>query len=210
MPRRRPLLAALPALLLPRFAAAGAARLRPGQTSAIALAPLPQERVAFHASGLDGAIVLPAARARLIGLLPLPDRDAALLAFAADSPQAAADLLAVVVWDGAGLRIAALDVLAWQSGDGAHLATRPAWHGALILARTAAAPRGGLMWRRESWTDYLAWQGAGAFIDRPARPPAPQTWQHSLGIWRSAALARLAAGCRDATVLGEAPDFRAG
>jgi hypothetical protein len=193
-----PLLAAAP-FTVARPASA-AARLRPGTPSALALTPLPQERVAFRAAGLTGAIVVPAARARILAVLPLPDRDAVLLGFAADAPAGRLDLMAVVTWTPGGLAIAALDVLAWQAGGGAHLTTRvsaTADRSGLALQRDAAAPRNRQVWQHESWTDHLDWQGRPPFADRPVRPPSWGSWQRVLANWRAQVITVLEHGCQD-------------
>ena len=198
LPRRALLLCA------PAIAAAPArpkfARLKPGQPSALTFNPLPQERVALHAEGLDGSIVLPAPRARLVAILSLTDRDAAMLAFAADTADRRTDLFALVLWTDSGLRIGALDALGMRAAGGAHLTTRLSAHvdgTGLRLERDAAAPRGSLAWRRESWTDYLAWNADGVLIDRPPRPSPPETWQHAFTAWRRQVIAELDRGCTD-------------
>lgn len=192
--QRRAMLLSLPALMRPSPAAT-----EPVRTGAFRFVPLPHERVALHAAGQDGAIVLPVARARILAALPLAGHDGAIAAFAADTADARIDLFAAVIWDGNGARIAALDVLQRHCDSGAHLTTRIAASGGgggLQLQRDAAAPRRRLAWRRESWTDYLAWHGT-AFADAPPRAPLPGTWQHTLAAWRLAVLARLNEDCRD-------------
>jgi hypothetical protein len=197
--RRRTLLAAL---LGAPAARVDFAMLRPRVASAIGFVPLPRERVAFRAAGLDPSITLPAPRARLAGLLPIAERQVAMLAFGADPPGSPArlDLVAIVGWDGAGLRVLALEVLGWQAADGGSLATRFAATGdrtRLLLTSDAAAPRGARPWRREHWTDLLAWREGSALADAPVRPPAPDTWQARLASVRGAVAARLAAPCSD-------------
>lgn len=183
-------------------AAAQFATLCPGVASAIGFAPLPRERLAFRAAGLEPSISLPAPRARVVGLLPIAGRQVALLAFGADPPDTAArlDLAALVGWDGAQLRVMALEVLTWQLPGGARLDTRFAATGErtrLTLTRECAAPRGARRWRREGWIDLLAWQDGGALRDDPARTPVADTWQAQLARLRAAVAARLAAPCGD-------------
>jgi hypothetical protein len=191
---RRALLAA--ALACPVAARAAApASLRPGTRSDLRFAPLPQERLAFRATGLEPAITLPAPRARLAALLPIAGRQVAVLAFGAD-PSAAAllDLAAVVGWDGARLRVLALEVLRWQAPGGAWLGTRILATGdrnRLELLRDAAAPRGGRPWRREGWTDLLAWRDGGSLADEPVRVPLPDTFQAGLATIRARVAAHL-------------------
>ena len=188
-----PLLAALPA----RFAT-----LHPGIASELGFAPLPQERLAFRAAGLAPAITLPGARARLAALLPIAGRQVAVLAFAADPASGAGqlDLAAIVGWDGAGLRVLAIEVVRWQAPGGGWLGTRvlaTADRTRLLLQRDAAAPRGLRPWQRESWTDLLAWRDGAALADAPAQPPLPQTWQARLAVVRARVASRLATPCAD-------------
>ena len=197
LPRR----ALLAAVLLPALPAPVAA-LRPDLRSQLRFSPLPQERLAFRASGLTGAVTLPAARARLLALLPIAARQVAVLAFGADPPGSAArlDLAAFVGWDGAGLRVLALEVLGWANGHGGVLASRFAATGdrtGFALVRDAAAPRGAGTWRREHWTDMLAWGVGATLVDAPLRPPLAGTWQAQLGVMRAAVAARLASPCAD-------------
>jgi hypothetical protein len=164
--------------------------------------PLPLERLAFRVEGLDPAISLPAARARIAALLPIAARQVAVLAFAADPPdrQAKLDLGAIVGWDGARLRVLALEVLRWEVLGGFWLGTRitaTADRTRLMLRRDAAAPRGARPWHRESWTDLLAWRDAAALADTPARAPLAGTWQARLAAVRARVAARLAEPCQD-------------
>lgn len=177
------------------------AALRPGTRSGLTFTPLPHERLAFHAAGLAPAIALPAPRARLAGLLPLAGRQVAMLAFAAD-PSAASrlDLMALVGWDGARLRVLALEVLRWQAPDGAALDTRVRASSDRMrveLRRDAGAPRGGRPWLRESWIDLLAWQEGGPLRDAPRRAPVPGTFQSRLAAARARLAIRLALPCED-------------
>mgnify|MGYP001036457391 CR=1 FL=1 len=131
-----------------------------------------------------GAVLLPGA-ARPLGMLALAGVTLVALAVPAD---ARLTLLALCGRaDGARPRLLGLEVLDWHGADGAHLETRFASAGdgvRIRLARQAAAPRDRLRWRREAWTDYLAWRGAG-LADAPVRPPPPGTWQARLGGLRA-------------------------
>jgi hypothetical protein len=202
LPRRALFAAALFGAPATVAGASGVATLRPRVASTIGFAPLPRERVAFRAAGLEPAIGLPAPRARVAGLLPIAGRQVAVLAFGADPPGSGArlDLAAIVGWDGAALRVLTLEVLNWRAASGAWLATRFAATGdrmRLALTREAAAPRGALPWQREGWIDMLAWREGAALADAPPRPPAAGTWQARLASMRARVAARLAAPCRD-------------
>jgi len=194
--RRNLLLAALAAPVTVRRA-----RLRPGLASALGFAPLPHERVAFQADGVAGTIVIPVARAGIRAVLPVADRDVALLSFAADPPAGTLDMAAIVGWDGTALRLLALEILRWQAGDAplaAHLSTRikaTADRSRLLLERAAAAPRSGLPLHRESWTDLLAWHPAAAMTDAPAHATPAGLWQRRLADDRARMIARLARPC---------------
>lgn len=166
------------------------------------LSLLPQERMAFSVAGAPGAIVLPAHRARVVARLPVAGGAATLLAFAADTDAARRDVLLIVAKTASGPRLAALDLLSWRDDSGAHLTTQVASGGGrVVLTRDAAAPNGVTRWRRERWTDYLAWRDGFGLEDAAPRPPLPGTFQARLAAWRLAVLARLARECRDATVV---------
>jgi hypothetical protein len=141
-----------------------------------------------------GGIGVPAARARVLAAFPLGGARAVALAFAADLPEGTRDLLAVA----AAGRVVALEVLSWRGADGSLLYTRlsvvPDGR-RLRLERTASAPRG-RGFRREQWTDYLAWREAGPMADAPVRPVLAGTWQAGLAAQRAGVLATLAVGLR--------------
>lgn len=141
-----------------------------------------------------GGIDLPAERARVLARFALGGAPAVALAFAADLPEGERDLLAVA----AAGRVVALEVLSWRGADGSRLYTRlsvvPDGR-RLRLERTASAPRGP-GYRREQWTDYLAWQAAGPMADAPVRPVLAGTWQAGLAAQRAGVVATLAVGLR--------------
>jgi hypothetical protein len=140
-------------------------------------------------------IAMPATRARLLATFPLAEATASALAFGADLPEGTRDLLAVTM---AG-RVLALELLAWHGTDGSRLQTRLSAvpdRQRLRLERTASAPRG-RSYRRESWTDYLAWQGEAPMADAPVRPVLAGTWQAALAAQRADMVAILAGGRRD-------------
>jgi hypothetical protein len=141
-----------------------------------------------------GGIDVPAGRARVLAAFPLGGATAAALAFAADLQEGTRDLFAVA----AAGRVVALEVLSWQGTDGSRLYTRLAVvpdGRRLRLERTASAPRG-RGFRREQWTDYLAWRESGPMADAPVRPVLAGTWQAGLAEQRAGVLATLAVGLR--------------
>jgi len=141
-----------------------------------------------------GGIDVPAGRARVLARFPLGGAPAVALAFAADPPEGERDLLAVA----AAGRVVALEVLSWRGADGSRLYTRlsvvPDGR-RLRLERSASAPRG-RGFRREQWTDYLAWQDAGPMADAPVRLVLAGTWQAGLAAQRAGVVASLAVGLR--------------
>ena len=139
-------------------------------------------------------IAVPAGRGRKLAQFPLGGTTAAALAFAADLPEGTRDLVAVV---GEG-RVLALEVLDWQGEDGSRLQTRLSAvpdHQRLRLQRSASAPRA-RGYRREEWTDYLAWQEAAPMADAPVRPVLAGTWQAALAAQRAEVRALLVVGLR--------------
>ncbi len=141
-----------------------------------------------------GGIDVPAERARVLAAFPLGGATAVALAFAADLPKGTRDLFAVA----AAGRVVALEVLSWHGVDGSRLYTRltvvPDGR-RLRLERTASAPRGH-GFRREQWTDYLAWRDDGPMVDAPVRPVLAGTWQAGLAAQRAGMAATLAVGLR--------------
>ncbi len=141
-----------------------------------------------------GGIGVPAERARVLVAFPLGGATAVALAFAADLPEGTRDLFAVA----AAGRVVALEVLNWQGTDGSRLHTRLSVVPdgmRLRLERTASVPRG-RGFRREQWTDYLAWRDAGPMVDAPVRPVLAGTWQAGLAAQRAGVVANLAVGLR--------------
>lgn len=139
-------------------------------------------------------IAVPADRARLLATFPLGETTASALAFAADLPDGTRDLLVVT---GLGL-VLALELLSWLGEDGSRLQTRLSTvpdRQRLRLQRAASVPHGH-GYRREDWTDYLAWQGAAPMADAPVRPVLAGTWQASLAAQRAGTRTMLVIGPR--------------
>jgi hypothetical protein len=155
--------------------------------------------VAFRIDGIDGAITLPAVRARIAFALPIAGREVAGVAFAADPPGGSLDLVALCGWDGACLRILGLEILSYAGADGASLASCFAGVGdrsRLRIERTASVPRHGLPLRWESWTDLVAWRDQAPLADAPVRPPLPGTRQAALAAGRARVFTLLNEPCQ--------------
>jgi hypothetical protein len=136
-----------------------------------------------------GPIELPALRARVTQILPVAGRELLIVSFGADSdPLASQDLIAIIGWDGSQLRILGIESLTWHRQDGADLSLRlfaVADRKRLMLAYSAAIPRGSPAVQRMSWEDFLAWQDGAPMENTPPRPPLPNTWQSHLGATRA-------------------------
>jgi hypothetical protein len=186
------------------FPAAALLIARPAAATHMALEPAGDDQAAFRIDGIDGAITLPAARARIAFALPIGGRAVAGVAFAADAPGASLDLVALCGWDGACLRIVGLETLSYAGADGASVASRFAGVGdrtRLRIERTASVPRHGLPLRWENWTDLLAWHDQAPLADAPVRPPLPGTRQAALAAGRARAAALLNEPCQAVSAL---------
>jgi hypothetical protein len=136
-----------------------------------------------------GAVLLPGAR--MLGGLALGEVTLAALAVPAD---AGLTLLALCGPGATRPRLLGLEVLRWRGPDGAHLALRYAATGdrrRIALRCEAAAPRDRVRWRREEWTDFLAWTPP-LLADAPVRAAPAGTWQAALGELRRRVRAWLA------------------
>jgi hypothetical protein len=187
LPRRAAL--AAPLLLLARPAAA--ARLHPDIEGHLTLTADGPNQAALRCEGIDGTVHVPLGRARIAAILPVADRDIACVAFADDPPSGDGDLdlVALIGWDGAALRVLGLDVLHWTGLDGSLLNCRIAGIGdrtRLRLAREATGPSAQPR-RWEQWTDYWQWTNAAPLRDTPVRPPPSGTWQARLAQARGRA-----------------------
>jgi hypothetical protein len=191
--------------LLSRRGLLGAAMLlavRPAVAARLTLDPAGDDQAALRFDGIEGAITLPSARVRIVFALPIAGREVAGIAFAADPPGAALDLVALCGWDGACLRLLGLEILGFAGADGANLASRFAGvgdHTRLRIERAAAIPRPGLPLRWESFTDFLAWRAQAPLADAPVRPPLPGTRQAALAAARARVAALLDEPCQAVT-----------
>lgn len=183
------------------FTAAALLIARPAAAAHMALEPVGDDQVAFRIDGIDGAITLPAARARIAFALPIAGRDVAGVAFAADPP-GGLDLVALCGWDGACLRLLGLEILSYAGADGASLASRFAGVGdrtRLRIERTGSVPRLRLPLRWENWTDLLAWRDQAPLADAPVRPPLAGTRQATLAAARARVSSILETPCQAVT-----------
>jgi hypothetical protein len=196
---RRTLLAA-PGLLLARRCSA--ATLQSGVTSAVSLELGAPDQAVFRAGGIVGAVALPQARARIAMWLPIAGREIVGIAFAADPPGGMLDLLALIGWDGACLRVLGLEIWNFAGADGASLASRFAGVGdrtRIRISRTAGIPRPGLPKRWETWIDLLSWQALSPLADAPVRTPLPGTQQAELAGIRAQVIESLSPACQAIT-----------
>ena len=165
------------------LAAAAMLAVRPAVAARLALEPAGGDQAALRFEGVEGAITVPSARARIAFALPIAGRQVAGVAFGADAAGTTLDLVALCGWDGACLRLLGLEVLSLSGAGGANLASRFAGvgdHTRLRVERTAAVPRPGLPLRWESFTDFLAWREKGPLADAPVHSPLPGTRQAAL------------------------------
>jgi hypothetical protein len=149
----------------------------------------------------------PARRAKLLGVLRLRATAIAMVGFAADAPQAAQDLVAMIAEDGT---LLALERLRWRDRAGRELVTRFAMlpdrvH--ITLERESA--RHETTWQRESWTDYLRLVDL-RLEDSPPRPVLAGTCQAYLAAQRhanAAAMPRLHGITADLLTSFSSPPF---
>jgi hypothetical protein len=192
LPRR--LLLAAPALL--SLSQARAHGLRPWRDGTVTLTPWDAGTAMLRADAIDGAVSVPASGARLAMMLPIAGRDVAGVAFGADTARGPGELLALIGWDFAGLRVLGLEVLSFTGVDGTALSARFSGVGdqtRLRVERIASVPAGPGK-RREQWTDYLLWRDGGVLTDAPVRPAIAGSWQARLAAARAQVATMLAAG----------------
>ena len=188
LPRRSFL--ATPALLLTRNAVAET--LLPGHPGALSLTPGDGGVMMFRSAGIDDFISVPATQARIAFALPIAGREVAGIAFAAGSTL---ELVTLVGWDNARLRILGLEVLNWKIPTGAMLSSRFSSTGdrtRLLIARYAALPRPGLPRHWENWTDLLAWRDGAPLADAPVHHPPAGTMQARLADLRQRSMTLIA------------------
>ena len=146
---------------------------------------------------VDVPVEVPAMRARIVTVLPIAGRDVLAVAFGhAMAGVATTALLALVGWDGAQLRILALEPLTVRRGDGAGFSLHPRatadrQHIQLDCIATMARPVTQPF--RLVWTDWLGWQDGAPLVDAAAHAPLAGTWQAELAALRRVVTAWLAA-----------------
>ncbi len=132
---------------------------------------------------------LPADRLRLLPPLPIAGREILPVAFGADTEAGTTrDLVAVIGWDDAQLRILAVETLSWRGPGGAALDTRLAAtpnRRHLRLFRTESAARPVQRPYRDVWGDLLAWRDRAPLADALPHRPRPGTWQAAMAAVRA-------------------------
>ncbi len=197
---RRALIAAAP-LLLSGVARASAVALR--------LEAAGEAMVALTAAGIRQPLLLPAQGARLLPGLACGGEQLGLVGFAQAADGAVLEWVALVLVLDGSMALVALEPLAWRDRGGARMTSRFAGTGdrrQVQWQRDVAVPAGPTLWRREAWTDYLAWTPPVGLVDAPVRATPVGTQQHLVAQWRRRAAALVAAGPRAVTpaVLAEA------
>lgn len=182
---RRSLLLAVP-LLLPVRAGAAPSGLRLETAGA--------EMVALTGPGVRRALLLPAAGARLLAPVGCGGEMLAVAAFRQEEGGAAVEWGALALALEGEVALLGLEPLGWRSG-GARMGTRLMSGGdrrQIAFQRDSAVPESATLWRRESWTDYLAWRAPVGLADAPVRPPLAGTRQAAVAQWRQRAAALVA------------------
>lgn len=142
---------------------------------------------ALTAPGMRRPLLLPSAGARLLTPVPCGGVELAVAAFTLEEGEARTEWAALAMAHEDRALLLALEPLSWRGAGGGRLSTRltAAGDGArVLLRRDTAEPVGPTLWRRESWTDMLAWQAPSGLADAGVRPPLPGTRQHAVAAWR--------------------------
>jgi hypothetical protein len=184
---RRSLLLAAPLLLLAGRARAGLGGLR--------LEAAGEGQVALTGPGVRRALVLPATGARLLAPVACGGEVLAVAAFRQEEAGAAVEWGALALALDGAVALLALEPLAWRAGA-ARMATRMNSAGdrrQVAFQRDSALQETATLWRREAWTDYLAWRAPAGLADAPVRTPPAGTRQAVVAGWRKRAAALVAA-----------------
>ena len=188
VPARRALLSCMLSAVL-----AGRTR---AQTAPLRLEPAGDGMAALTGSGIRRPLLLPGAGARLLPAQPCCGEQIALAAFIVAEAGVALEWAALALPQDGQVALLALEPLSWRGADGARMSTRIVATGdrsRLQCHRDSAVPQGPTLWRREAWTDYLAWAPPCGLADAPVRVPLEGTRQHAVAAWRRRAAALVAA-----------------
>jgi len=177
---RRALLLAAPYLLV-----------RPAQAATLRLEPAADGLAALTGPGIRRPLRLPARAARMLPTLACGGETLAVAAFRDAADGAALDWLVLALPQDGSIALLALEPLTWRT-DATRMNTRISAAGdrmRLLCQRDSASRETSTLWRRETWTDHLAWTPPCTLADAPVRPPLPGTRQHALALWRHRAAA---------------------
>ena len=174
---RRSLLLAAPLMLAGRAHAAA-----PG----LRLERADEAMVALTGPGVRRALLLPGLGARLLAPVGCGGESLAVAAFRQEEAGAIVEWGALaLVLDGT-VALLALEPLAWKAGA-ARMGTRINSAGdrrQIAFQRDSALQESPTLWRREAWTDYLAWRAPVGLADSPVRAPLAGTRQAAVAEWR--------------------------
>ena len=185
---RRVLLLAAPAVLS-RTAHASPAPMR--------LEPATEGMVALTGPGIRQALLLPGLGARLLPALRCGGELLSVVNIALEEAGAVLDCAVVTLALDDQVALLALEPLAWRGAakpgiGAARLTTRLSTtsdRNHVQWQREVAVPESPTLWRREAWTDYLAWTPPYRLADAPVRAALPETHQHRVAQWRQRAAA---------------------
>jgi hypothetical protein len=152
------------------------------------------DQVALTGRGIRRPLLLPATGARLLAPLAAGGEVLVVAAFRQEDGEAAMDWGALAMTLDGTVALLALEPLAWRAG-GARMATRISAAGdrrQVAFQRDSAVPASPTLWRREAWTDYLAWRTPVGLADAPVRVPPAGTRQAVVAEWRRRAAALVA------------------
>ncbi len=172
----------------------------------------PEGFVALTAPGVRRALLLPAAGARLLPAIACGGEVVAVASFKlergtleggtleGDGTRMEWAVLALARDDA--MALLALEPVSWRGAGGARMTTRLLASGdrrQVIFRRESAVAESTTLWRREAWTDYLAWQAPvgrerAGLVDAPVRAPLAGTRQEAVAALRRRAAGVVAAG----------------
>jgi hypothetical protein len=159
----------------------------------------PEGFAALTAPGVRNALLLPAAGARLLPAITCGGEAVAVASFALEAGAVRMEWAVLALAQDDAMALLALEPLSWRGPGGARMATRLAASGdrrQVIFRRESAVPETPTLWRREAWTDYLAWRVPAGLADAPVRAPMAGTKQDAVAAWRRRAAVVVAAGPR--------------